>query len=476
MKFGQILKNAIKQNGGKSGHYLKDDMLMRDYVAYKLYSEAEGYYSGSNKEPIGRLDQPLNFKTMKGISDYVKELNSKYPKSTWLTCSELLRPYFGYAIGSNILTQHKKNEEKGNIKIIEIGTGAGGAIDGILEYFQNFNMKFYRDIEYVGFEPSVNLADVSREILSKKHSELFNNGQINILSNNFENLDIDYNDTVYILAFNLVNSLPHDKVIIPKGAGENIFNKFKENYNLPKDRIGLRPYQIFDEFREFFNSNIDTRIQETHVVSDKAGKLTQIYKPLTDSLIKDIVSYQIIPDQEKAEILGRDFVEIESNSYRRHEDTVFNMLKNIQMSIIHGDNVWLPTGVLTLYDKIINSFPKHKLILLDFDFLPNNVYRKDYKGKNAPAVYSIKENTFETLTHKSIFASINTEKRPVNIYFEVDFNLLRFIYMIKAKRTANIMKFPQFMNDNALSEWCDSLSGFNPLTDSHKNLSFLLSN
>ena len=48
---------------------------MRDYIEHKLYDENSGYYSAKNSNAIGRLDTPFNFKEMRGMSDYSKELN-----------------------------------------------------------------------------------------------------------------------------------------------------------------------------------------------------------------------------------------------------------------------------------------------------------------------------------------------------------------------------------------------------------------
>jgi len=182
--------------------------LMRNYIEHKLYSENSGYYSSKNKNPIGRLENPLNFKEMRGISDYSYELNIKYPKSTWMTCPELLRPYFGYALGNYIDRNNKvlldieknliyktnpgehkhsnydyKLNQQGNktIKIFEIGCGMGGAIDSIMEYLKKFSIQDYRDIEYVGLELNPYMADFTRELLKKNHPMLFENGQIFIL-------------------------------------------------------------------------------------------------------------------------------------------------------------------------------------------------------------------------------------------------------------------------------------------------------
>ncbi len=433
--------------------------MMRDYIYQRMYSDT-GYYGKSNTNPIGRLNEPLKFNEMRGTFDYVNELSKNYPKSTWLTCSEILRPYFGFAVGSYILTNHLAEGKGKNIKILEIGCGAGGTIDGLLEYLQKFNVKQYREIEYVGYEPTENLANTTRSILKKNYPDLFNKGRIRVMNHSYDGLNpFAKNDIVYILAFNLVNSLPHDKVIIPKGYDSKFFDEYMtKNQNLD-----------MNEFKEYF-MNAKTEIQETHVVSSEDNKLLQKYTPLEDYKLKEILSYYILPRNEKKYLMGRDFVEVEETVYRKFDDRTFKLVKYLRDKFFAGTNIWLPTPAVDLFKNIQKNIPNHKMLLLDFDFIPNDTRRKDYQGKNPPVVYSIMEDSRDSVTHNSIFTKY---ERPINIYFEVDFSFLRFLYMMTTNRTANLYKFHQFMNDNSFNEWCDTKVGFNPLLNTHKNLTFL---
>jgi len=116
------LKSSLKtQKDLSSPNY---PMPMRDFIHDKLYLNSQSYYN--TKSSIGRLEDILNFSEMKGIADYVSQLNKHYPKSTYLTCSELLKPYFGYAIGNYIM--NKQKNAKGGIKIVEFGSGMGKSL------------------------------------------------------------------------------------------------------------------------------------------------------------------------------------------------------------------------------------------------------------------------------------------------------------------------------------------------------------
>lgn len=499
MKFGnsvrQIFKNSnhLYKNKLKNYEKINSSILMRDYIERKLYFDNEGYYGASNSKPIGRLEKPIRFKEFFGVKDYNDELNKIYPKSTWLTCSELLRPYFGYAIGSYIIATHKRNYlEKKNIKIFEIGCGMGGSIDSILEYMKNFNGKEYRKIEYVGIELSESLRANTEELLKKNHPELYANGQITLLNESFFDFDIEDNkkvlddlakDNVYILAFNLIDSLPHDRIKIDSNFSKIFENQFLPNLNINSEDPNLVYDQFKAAFLKFLNQEKHKKlILESHVSCGKNTELDNTYNllqefiPLNDNMIKEMLCYNFLPQDAKDVILGHEFKQIEKQIKNKNEDWFFKFLTKFNNKFFSNEYTWLPTTSIEFFMKLNAIFPSHKLILLDYDMLPSFSRNSDYTGKNSPEVYSIKENSMDSITHKSIFASHKTVNKPVNIYFPVDFDLMQLLYKLITGQSGHIHKFNYFMEIYSFNEWCETKSGFNPLMDTHKNMSFLISN
>ncbi len=453
----------------------QNSMLMRDYIEKKLYYD-DGYYSNTNIDnylPIGKLEKPLNFNKMMGIRDYAKELNSKYPKSTWLTCSELLRPYFGYSLGNYILTTHKKGlrSNNNNIKIIEIGCGGGAAIDSILEYLKLFSIKSYKDVEYIGLEMNTILADNTRKLLKDNHPELYENGQLTILNKSIYdyNFTNKMNEECFILGLNLIDSMGHDRIKFERSF-EPAYRKAVNNYNSYYHGGGIESFKKF--FDEFINGNSDM-IKEVHVeVSDNNKK--QLFKPINDTQIKQMLLCQLLPPDERKLLLGEEFIKHESTRNRKYEDWFVKFLRGIYSFTTSEELTWLPTESIKLFNNINTNFPNHKLILLDFDFLSSKIFNCDYKGKNSPAVYSIVKDSYESITHPSIFDSYSTTKNPVNIYFPLDFQLLQIVYKVVTGKRGSVNKFKYFNDQFSMNEWCETSSGFNPLIDTHENMSFLL--
>ncbi len=464
---------------------------MRDYIHNKLYQENKGYYSNSNSQPIGRLESPLNFINMRGIGDYTKELNEKYPKSTWLTCPELLRPYFGYAVGNYILTdflqKKEKNKLKKNIKILEIGFGMGGAIDSILEYFRNFAINNYKHTEYLGFEVTKSLHQCTSSLLERNHSELFTSEKIKLINksiydHNFVQEEFNKEeDEWYLLSFNLINSLPHDRIKIKKEFYQIFTKELNEFYSLNNlndygvEKDGKDLYKKF--FEEFLNKEIISQlILETHVnLGSENLNSSQEFINLKDPLIKEMLFYYLMPDNEKISIFGEQFYQREIIRKKKYESWFIKLARKLTKLANRDNFIWLPSGAVEFFNFINQKIPNHKLILLDFDLLPSKIFNCDYFGENSPAVYSIIENSLNSETHSSIFDNFENKKKPVNVYFPIDFGLIQVMYKKLTGKASSVNKFEYFMMNYSMNEWCETRSGFNPLLDTHHNTSFMLS-
>lgn len=91
-----------------------------------------------------------------------------YPENAWVTPSELFKPYYGYTV-ANFMMNQLENRRKERLCIVEIGPGTGTMCDSILDFFKNYSLDIYKNLDYILVEISPQLAQVCEDRLSKKH-------------------------------------------------------------------------------------------------------------------------------------------------------------------------------------------------------------------------------------------------------------------------------------------------------------------
>jgi SAM-dependent MidA family methyltransferase len=78
-----------------------------------------------------------------------------YPENQWVTPCELFKPYYGYTIANFMLNQMEDMRLKKNqLRVLEMGPGTGTFADSMLDFFKNYNLDIYREIEYIFVEIS----------------------------------------------------------------------------------------------------------------------------------------------------------------------------------------------------------------------------------------------------------------------------------------------------------------------------------
>jgi len=95
--------------------------LVREFIDRVLYAPEQGYF---NKiERIAAPKAPLDFRAMKGRSEYVSAVSALYA-GKWTTPVELFQPVYAQAIGRWILKQSEQFPSSRPLQIVEIGAGS----------------------------------------------------------------------------------------------------------------------------------------------------------------------------------------------------------------------------------------------------------------------------------------------------------------------------------------------------------------
>lgn len=192
---------------------------------------------------------------------------------------------------------------------------------------------------------------------------------------------------------------------------------------------------------------------------DREG-LSELYKPLHDSLIKRCV----------------EILELDKN------DTKQSSIVSKAWSKLFPKprRCWLPTGCMKLLEVLHAALPKMSLIASDFSFLPD----VKVPGERAPLVSTKKDG------HSSDYSNFLYAKGDADIFFPTDFWLLERIdhycsgwlklqkdkssLQGKKRRTITI-DTSSFMEEFGLPSKTRTKDGYNPLLDDFKNTKFYLS-
>lgn len=139
-----------------------------------------------------------------------------------------------------------------------------------------------------------------------------------------------------------------------------------------------------------------------------------------------------------------------------------------QGSAVHSRQgiIYVPTGQLQFLKAIQRCFPKHCLILSDFDALPGKVL----PGAGGPAVQSIGKRN--SIGERSTY--LLPDDIPADIFFPTDFLALQYVYEklfnIKSEVKSASLFFAPFKESITK---CTTMSGYCPLTQYYANTSYL---
>jgi SAM-dependent MidA family methyltransferase len=97
---------------------------------------------------------------------------------------------------------------------VEVGSGKGGFAESYLDYFKNFHFPYYGKVHYTCLDISDYLLEQCKERLSVDHEALIKHKKIGFINHNFVEYTQKHNEKILFLLFEILDNLPHDKVLI----------------------------------------------------------------------------------------------------------------------------------------------------------------------------------------------------------------------------------------------------------------------
>ncbi|KYQ90763.1 hypothetical protein DLAC_09402 [Tieghemostelium lacteum] len=432
--------------------------LMRDFIQDSLYNSEYGYFT--TKEVIISPNvqvKPLNsFKNHQEYNNYLHDLY-KTLEHAWLTPVELFKPFYSYSIIRYILEKYKKLNSGKVLKIYEIGAGSGTNAISILNYLRDNHEDVYKTMNYTIIEISRLLADKQLSRIKEIHPNVhisINNTSIFNWTHQKED------DDCFIILTEVIDNLPHDK--ITKTDGGALFESVVHS-------------QIFNTKKGYENVIVPRQSQTT-------GFHREEWRKLSDPIINEYLW---------AERMWRG----EKPKKNKLLQPVYNLMA-MWNNFIKGDEIrYIPTVCFKLFQIFSIYFPKHHLVLADFDFIPSIV-----PGENAPTVQE-KVPILPDITNDQLVVSLDDDEKILyesrdsddvivplgssDIFFPYNFKDLKDMYCFVNRNRKDFqmdhvqtLKHGEFVKRYSRTEdlkQTETKSKYNPILEDYSNMSFLIS-
>ncbi|KAI9139165.1 S-adenosyl-L-methionine-dependent methyltransferase [Paraphysoderma sedebokerense] len=394
-------------------------MLSRDFIDDSLYNPNYGYFS--QNATIFEVPEQINFRELKSNLSFMDLIASWYEKiekeggvnsdgvarQIWHTPTELFKPWYGYAMAKYIITKHKRDySPTQDLVIYEIGAGNGTLMTNILDYIREKEPEIYRKTRYNIVEISPKLFDLQKKnAVSRRHKN------IEIINKSIFDWDSRVEEHCFFLAMEVVDNFSHDVI----------------RY----DYTSNQPYQGV-------------------VFTDEYNDYSEEYEPVSDPLIQR-------------------YLHTRSLTSYRNPLTANLTLRRLRSSLVPftpnlTQREFIPTRLLQFLEVLKYYFPNHRLILSDFNKLPDAV-----PGVNAPVVQTRYQSTMIPVSTYLVQPGF------FDIFFPTNFELLQEIYKIVMSEsycTNTIDFFTSYSYPTSSSSKGDVSGASSPSTVSSKDKVF----
>eukprot|EP00898_Chlorokybus_atmophyticus_P009186 jgi/Chlat1/9269/Chrsp99S08532 len=285
------------------------EVLVRGFIHDALYHPQKGFFT-ANSGVVGRLPQPIDFKSLSGEAEYRRTLASIYKQ---------LRPWYASAIADYILQKHSKLSAP--LKIYEIGGGNGTCAVNILHHLQQHaSPEVFNSLSYTSVEISAQLAALQK---SRVHAHEGFRGKYSVVQGSASDPSTWGSQDAspcFIILLEVLDNLPHDRVVFKRLQQEQ----------------ASQPFQ-------------------TSVIMDQTiNQLREVLRPVTDRLITRCLAAEVELRKDDAK-------------------SVWMWLRMIGNVGSGEDIAWMPTACLALVDTLHAMRPSHALIAADFNSLPEAI-------------------------------------------------------------------------------------------------------
>ena len=282
------------------------------------------------------------------------EVQTMAARQVWHTPTQIFQPYYARAIARYIVAEYKLHlYPYEDLVLYELGAGSGALASDVLGYLAQEEPEIYARTRYRIVEISQRLADEQRARL-RAHGA---GGRVEVVHASILEWREHVPEPCFVVALEVLDNLTHDVV----------------RFSTADDT----PYQGL-------------------VSIDGTGDMHELYEPLSDAQVSRYLHLNPPGAHTRLPRWLRTALPFYPNLSARH---------------------YIPTGSLRLLDVLRTHFPRHRLVLADFDSLPDAC-----DGTNAPVVQT---------RHRGAMVPVSTPlvlQGFFDIFFPTDFEALRNVY------------------------------------------------
>ncbi|PWN54083.1 DUF185-domain-containing protein, partial [Violaceomyces palustris] len=330
-------------------------------------STATKPYSAQGLEEAQLRGQMLARRAKEGVQE--REVQAMAAKQVWHTPTQIFQPYYARAIARYLVAEYKLHlYPYDDLVIYELGAGSGALAHDILDYLMMEEPEIYSRTRYRIVEISQRLAEGQRNRLD----DHVQRGTVEIVNKSFLDWNEDVPEPCFVVALEILDNLAHDAIRYSTST--------------------LEPYQAI-------------------VSIDETGDMHELWEPVQDPLIKRYLS--ILRSIRPASLPepAPHFLKYLPGFVRKALSDHFPFYPNLTPP--H----YIPTGSLQFLDVLRRHFPLHRLVISDFDSLPDSI-----QGVDAPVVQTRHQGTMVAVTTYMVLQGY------FDIFFPTNFPVLRDVY------------------------------------------------
>lgn len=408
-----------------------DPILVRDFISNSLYNPEHGYFMKDVIYSPTRAESPeeetvfVDFNELAGEAEYKLMLQEMYQKRgvAWLTPCEIFAPWYSFALGNYICQQRDTNRK--DLRIIEFGGGNGTNMLYMLDFIKAMHPELYKTTTAVLVDISPAMSERQEALVKPKH-KCCSFVNADICNPRGSKLD-RYDEECFVVGLEVLDNLTHDKVVRCADSGDWL---------------------------------------ETLVQADDGGKLREVHQPLRDDDIR----------------IALEHFSFEREATPRVPNTLMGKLLSGygRPKSPPTSAAFVPSGAMQMIAAVHEWFPKHKLLLADFDSLPSPTVPLFF-GRSE----SLRDGTLEALnpplvagtTSKGKDRDYETYLLPpgtADIFFATDFDSLSEAYRSITGRQALMHRSSEFLTDFGDIGKTEVSGGYNPMLHDFINTRFLV--